>query len=133
MGVIATNSNKITLIYNGDNSIGKQTVGYVESASKDILTKDTSKTKITGTQWAEIADNLQLSICNLVDQNHPNFIKIYGDEKVDITADDCIKILQNSPETLAYAILINGNEFHLIKTPSDVEKYLEIKSNNSNQ
>lgn len=131
MGVIATDNNKITLIYNGDNSIGKQVLGYVTSANKDIITKDTSKIKVTGTQWAEIADNLNLNISDLVDQNHPNFIKKYGDKKVDVTADDYIKILQNSPETLAHAILINGDKFFLIKTPSEVEKHIKIKFNNN--
>ncbi|MDO6852194.1 MULTISPECIES: hypothetical protein [Cellulophaga] len=133
MGVIATDNNKITLIYNSENRIGKQTIGYVKSAEKEVLTIDNSKTKVTGTQWAEIADKLKINICDLIDQEHPNFVEVYGEEKVDITTDDCIKVLQNSPETLAYAILINADKFYVIKTPSDVEKHIKIKSNNSNQ
>ena len=133
MGVIATDNNKVTLIYSAENSIGKQTLGYVSSATEDILTINSSKTKITGTQWAEIADKLKMNIRDLVDQNHPNFAKEYGDKEVKISNEDCIKVLQNKPETLAYAILINGNDFALIKTPSDVLKYLDTKTNNNNQ
>lgn len=128
MGVLATDKNKVTLIYNSDNSIGKQTYAYVSSSEKGILAIDSSKTNITGTQWAEIADGLGIKISDLINQDHPDFKKEYG-EKVDLDDEhDYLKILQNKPELLASPIVIVDGNFHAIETPSDFVKYLDADS-----
>ncbi|WP_298318510.1 hypothetical protein [uncultured Aquimarina sp.] len=118
MGVISTDKNKIILIYNSDISLGKQTYSYVKSSDKDILAIDTSKTKITGTQWLEIADGLNLDISDLIQKEFPNYRKLY-DPKVKLKPEDWIKIIQNHPEVVWFPILIMGNSFYLIKAPSD--------------
>ena len=58
MGVIAMDKKQLTLYYSSENSLGKQVHAYVKSSGKDQLTIDISKTNITGTQWAELADGL---------------------------------------------------------------------------
>lgn len=68
MGVIAKNDRELKLYYNSETSIGKQTLPYVEASEKEIVTIDISKTKVTGTQWVEIAGNLNLHISQLVNQ-----------------------------------------------------------------
>ncbi len=128
MGVIAKNDNQITLFYDSETSLGKQTYAYVESAEKDILAVDISKTKVTGTQWAELADNLNVPIRELVDQDHPNFVKAYGKDKVDLDENGWFKVLENTPSILSCAIVVDGEKTIPIKSPSDFVKYIEDDS-----
>lgn len=128
MGVIAKNENQITLYYDSETSLGKQTYAYVKSAEKEILAVDISKTKVTGTQWAELADNLQVPIRELVDQGHPNFVKVYGKDKVDLDENGWFSVLENTPSVLACAIVVDGKKTIPIKSPSDFVKYMENDS-----
>ena len=128
MGVLATDNNKITLIYNSENSIGKQTYAYVTSSKKGFLAIDSAKTTITGTQWAEIADGLGVNLGDLINQDHPDFKKVYG-EKISLDDEhDYLKILQNAPELVTTPIVIVDGDFYAIESPSDFLKYLEPDS-----
>ncbi|MHA7056930.1 arsenate reductase family protein [Aquimarina sp. M1] len=127
MGVISTDKNKITLIYNSENSIGKQTLGYVKSSKKKILSIDTSKTNIANTQWIEIKDRLGIDIDELIDKQHPKFNKSYGtDARLEV--DDWLKIINNHPEVIRGPILILGEKFYQIENPSDFVKLIEPDS-----
>ncbi len=128
MGVIAKDENQITLYYNSETSLGKQTYPYVESAEKDILAVDISKTTVTGTQWAELADNLKIPIKDLVDQDHPNFVEVYGKDKVDLDENDWFQVLEKTPSVLTCAIVVDGKRTIPIKSPSDFVKYIEDDS-----
>jgi len=125
MGVIAKNDRELKLYYNSETSIGKQTLPYVEASEKEIVTIDISKTKVTGTQWVEIAGNLNLHISQLVNQKHPDFVQIFGDKEVHLEDHDWLKLIEKNPIIVNYPIVINGNQFLQIKSPSDVERYLE--------
>lgn len=128
MGVIAKDDKQITLFYNSETSVGKQTLGYVESSEEEILTVDISKTKVTGTQWAEIASNLKVGIGDLVDQEHPDFKKAYGPDNIDLDEHDWLRILEKTPSVLAYPVVMHGNRTLIIKNPSDFAKYIENDS-----
>ncbi|SDE85471.1 Arsenate reductase, glutaredoxin family [Pricia antarctica] len=128
MGVIAKDGNQITLYYNSETSLGKQTYPYVKSAEKDILAVDISKTTVTGTQWAELADNLKIPIKDLVDQDHPNFVEVYGKDKVDLDENDWFRVLEKTPSVLTCAIVVDGKKTIPIKSPSDFVKYIEDDS-----
>lgn len=125
MGVISKNNRQIKLYYNSKTALGKQTIAYVNASEKKILTIDISKTKVTGTQWLEIVNKLNIDISELVNQNHPDFVKIYGDKEVDLSEDDWLKLIEKKPIVVTYPIVINGKQFLQIKTPSDFAKYLD--------
>lgn len=124
MGVIDTDDKKVTLYYHSGTSLGKQTLGYVVASKRKLLSVDISKTKVTGTQWAELADKLHMEVSDLIDREHPDFVKIYGSEPLDLDQHDWLKILEKNPEVLTYPIVVNGNEYLQIKNPSDFVKYL---------
>lgn len=128
MGVISKNEHKITLYYNSENTIGKQTYAYVKPSEEHVLAIDISQTKVTGTQWAEIAENLNMPIADLINQQHPDFVKEYGSEKVDLDENDWLRVLEKRPVLLAYPIVIKGNNFIVIKNPSDYVKFIENDS-----
>ncbi|WP_147677838.1 arsenate reductase family protein [Algibacter pacificus] len=125
MGVISKNDHQIKLYYNSETSTGKQSKAYVETSDKKIITINISKTKLTGTQWTEIASTLNLHISELVNQQHPDFIKKYGNEKVNLEHRDWLKLIENHPAVIKAPILINGKDFIVVKTPSEIAKYLE--------
>tara|TARA_R110002051_G_scaffold288826_1_gene351687 strand:+ start:320 stop:703 length:384 start_codon:yes stop_codon:yes gene_type:complete len=127
MGVIATDSNKITFYYNSNSNVDKQTLAYVQDSLKKILTIDVSKTKVSDTQWAEIATKLNLTLADLVNKNHPDFTKNYNSDTI-LSEDDWIKVIQNNPDVIANAILVIEYKFYKIETPSQVRQLLGTNS-----
>ena len=127
MGVISKDNRQIKLYYNSETTLGKQTIAYINASKKKILTIDISKTKITGSQWLEIVEKLNMHISELVNQKHPNFVKIYGDKEVSLTEEDWLKLIEKYPIVVAYPIVLNGKHFLQIKTPSDFAKYLDLE------
>lgn len=128
MGVIATNKRELNLYYNANSSIGMQTLAFVQASKKKVLAVDLSKTKVTGTQWAELADLLGISIKDLINTEHPDFIKLYGKDNDLEGDDDWIKVLQKNPSVVTQPILVNGNKAMQVNTPSDVMVFLDEES-----
>ncbi len=128
MGVIVKDDRQITLYYHSGTSLGKQTYAYVTTSEKKLLAIDIAKNKVTGTQWAEMADNLGITVCELIDMDHPDFVALYGRDKRDLDWEDCLKILDKNPIVLAYPIVINGGSYKMIKTPSEFVNYLSADS-----
>ncbi|MFD2290000.1 arsenate reductase family protein [Mariniflexile gromovii] len=122
--MIATNNNEIKLYYSSETSIGKQTYAYVVSSEKKVLGVDISKTKVPGSHWVEIADGLNIEIQKLINMEHPDFIKQYGDKCIDLDQHDWLRILEKHPETLAFPVVIMEGKFIAIHSPSDFAKYL---------
>ncbi|WP_282178706.1 arsenate reductase family protein [Maribacter stanieri] len=128
MGVIAMDKKQITLYYSSENSIGKQLNAYVESSGKDNLTIDISKTNVTGTQWAELADGLGKKISELVNTEHPDFKDVYGEDTIDLEDDGWLKILNKYPSFLKNAIVIKGEEYIELTSASDFKQYMDPDS-----
>ena len=128
MGVIAMDKKQITLYYSSENSLGKQINAYVESSEMEHLTIDISKTKVTGTQWAELADGLGQNIADFINQDHPDFKEKYGDTHADMDSDDWLKVLNKNPSLLKHPILVKGNTFIELKSASDFKQYMEPDS-----
>ncbi|WP_308992351.1 hypothetical protein QLS71_000850 [Mariniflexile litorale] len=128
--MIATNDNETKIYYSTENSIGKQAYAYVVSSEKKVLGVDVSKTKVPGSHWAEIADALDIGIEKLINRDHPDFIKEYGDKKIDLDQHDWLRILENHPETLAFPVVIMGKKIIAIHSPSDFVKYMEPDTTN---
>ncbi|MEZ4803416.1 MAG: hypothetical protein R2797_11645 [Gelidibacter sp.] len=127
MGVISTNNNEIKLYYHSGNSLGKQTLGYIQSTDKKILAIDIAQTKVTGTQWIELARHLGVSVDKLINKEHPDFSQNY-DEHANMEEEDWLKILDKMPIVLTYPIAIIGEKYIQLKGPVDFIKYIEPDS-----
>ena len=127
MGVISTNDNEIKLYYHSENSLGKQTYGYIQSSDKKILGIDIAQTKVTGTQWADLARHLGLSVDQLINKEHPDFSQNY-DENASMEEEDWLKVLDKMPIVLTYPIAIIGKKYVQLKGPADFVKYIEPDS-----
>jgi len=125
MGIISKDTRKITLFYHSGTALGKQTYAYVTTAKMRVLAIDIAKTKVTGTQWIEIADGLGIGVADLVHVKHPDFIKEYGSPSVDLNTDDWLNILRNKPHLLICPIVVIGNIFFKVNSPSHFVQLME--------
>ena len=128
MGVISTDKKEIKFYYSSKSSIGKQALGYIESSKKEVLAIDVAKTNITGTQWAELAEKLDVSIEDLLDKEHPDFVNEYGKNQQIKSDEGWLKVLDQMPQLLRFPILVNGDTYRQIKTPSEAKQFLTADS-----
>jgi arsenate reductase-like glutaredoxin family protein len=128
MGVIATNKNEIRFYYSSLSSIGKQAMAFILASDKKVLAIDVSKTKVTGTQWVELANGLGMEVYQLIDTDHPDFINRYGTELRIDDQHDWLKILEKNPSVLQRPIIVNGTTFVQIVKPPDVKVFLDRES-----
>lgn len=128
MSIIAKDKNTITLIYNPNTSLGKQTLPYVKSMEKPTRIIDVSKDNLTGTQWTEVAQMLEIEVKDLVDVNHSDFKSQFEGDDPTLETHDWIKILDKNPQLLRCPILIKGEKFFLIETPSEVARLIDPDS-----
>lgn len=73
MREIATSNRQITFFYRSKSIRAKKTLAYAKAEGLPIQEIDILKTKLTGTQIAELADKLNMSISDLVNQEHPSY------------------------------------------------------------
>ncbi len=128
MGVISTDKRKISIYYHSGTSIGKQVYAYTQASEKKLLGIDIAKTKVTPTQWAELADGLGVQISELIQKDHPDFKTKYGAEIPSMEAHDWLKVLEKEPQLLSFPIVIIGEKFVQLKSASDFKKYIEVDS-----
>lgn len=128
MGVIATNNREIKFYYSSATSIGKQTLAYIRASDKKILEIDIAKTKVTGTQWTELANRLDIPIQQLINTEHPDFVTAYGKATNVTDENDWFNILHKCPQAFHQPILVNKNKTLQIKTPSEIASFLDSES-----
>lgn len=127
MSTISTHKNLIKLYYSSESAIGKETYGYLNASFKDILAIDVTKSNVTGTQWKDLAEHLNVYIGDLIDKDHPEFTENY-DTNIELDENGWIKVLNNNPDVLNYPIVILGTKYMQIRNSSDIEKHLEPNS-----
>lgn len=120
MGEIATSNRQITLFYSSTSVRAKQTLAYAKAEGLPIHEVDILKTKLTGTQIAELADRLHIRIKDLVNQEHPSYSSHF--EPHNFSTDDWIKMIQHNPEIMKQPIALRGNKTILVETPTDIIK-----------
>ncbi|CAM4134308.1 arsenate reductase family protein [Gillisia hiemivivida] len=118
MDEIATSKNQITLYYNSESGIAKQTLAYAKAEGLPIQEIDILKTKITGTQIVELAAKLYIEVEDLVNQEHPSYKSHF--ENHNFSTDDWIKMIQHNPEIMNQPIALRGDTTILVKTPTDI-------------
>lgn len=128
MGVIATNNREIKFYFSSVTSIGKQALAYVRASDKKILEIDIAKTKVTGTQWTELASRLDIPIKQLINTDHPDFVSAYGKATNVTDENDWFNILNKCPQAFHQPILVNKNRTLQIQTPSEIVSFLGSES-----
>lgn len=115
------NATQLTIIYDPNSNIGKQTVAYAHTVSKHINYVNPAKEKFTGRMWREILQKLKTDDPKvLLNKSHPRY-----QEKIagwSFEGDDWARVLINNPDLLRAPIAIKGNRAVLCNTPSDILK-----------
>lgn len=106
---LATSPRQIVLFYNSKEKRHRECRAYAEAADVKLLPIDISETKVTGTEWAEVAEVLGVDVVDLTDTEHPDFTAAYAKDSSP-TADGVIKLLQNNPDTLIHPIAVKGKK-----------------------
>ena len=119
-GVISTSERQITMFYNSKSDKAKQTLAYARTHGLAIEEIDISKTPLTGTQIAELADRLSIKINELVNQEHFKYRRKFNFK--DFSSEDWITMIQNHPEIMKQPIVLRGNKTMLVETPTDILK-----------
>ena len=125
MSILAKNQRQLTVYYDSKSELGKKIRARAESSDLKVLTIDLLQTNLTGTEWAELAEMLGVTVDKLVNQDHPIFKEIYGDDHVDLDENDSMKVLEKNPETLVYPIGVRGEKVVQVKQLSDLNPLLD--------
>ena len=125
MGILARDDRQLILIYNGNSQIGKEALGFATSAEDAVQTIDVCETNLGDSVWVEIADGLGSTLGNILSPEHPDAPEV---DHANFDTDDWLKVLNKSPEVFQKPILIKGERFKQINTPSEVMKFIEVDS-----
>ena len=128
--------NEIKFIYNSTKKNDREAYGYAVSLDKHKINElDISKTKITPTQLAELAQKLNVPIIELFDKNS----SYYRDniEGKDLEEDDLLTILKGEPDSLKTPIMISAEKAVVLDSKYDtntIDMAIEgIKNTDTNQ
>jgi arsenate reductase-like glutaredoxin family protein len=127
MIVIATIENQINV---NEDSLTKKVIAFAHATKTELNIIDVCKTKITGTEWAELASKANLSIADFIQTEHPIYTDIYKKNSVTLDDESAIKILHAHPEVLVYPIALRKNKAVLCKTESDL---LQLQSSDTGE
>ncbi|MEG3659561.1 ArsC/Spx/MgsR family protein [Arenibacter palladensis] len=126
MSVLARNENQITFIYSSLSNLGKQLLGYLEGAKKNVECIDIAQEKINDTIWLEVIENLGLPFREVfmdIDQHLPDL-----NGKENFATDDWLKIINNNPVLLQRPIVINGDKAKLLSNRSEILHFFGVDS-----
>ncbi len=119
MGVLSENDRQMNFFYYPDHKLAKEALAYAESSDAKLNAINIKKTKVTGTQWVELAKMLGGKVDDLLEKEHP-VVQEKIDKEASFGTEDAIKILQNHPEVLVYPIVTRGKKAVYVKVMSDV-------------
>lgn len=128
MKSIARDDDQITLIYSSETRVGERTRAHVSAVEGTKLqTIDIADTKLTGTQWAEIAQGLGVALKDLISYDEVDEEEEEESEG-DFDENDIINILGNNPKLFVHPVAILGDKFKRITNPTQIQEFIEVDS-----
>lgn len=124
MTILAKNERQLILYYDGTSELGKKVRAHAEASGAQLLPIDITETKVAATEWTEVAELLNCKVSELIATDHPVFKQTYGEDNVNLDADDALKILEKNPETLVYPIAVRGQRAIRAKQSTDLRKLI---------
>lgn len=119
MGVLAESERQLNFYYYPDHKLSKEALAYAESSDAKLNAVNIKKTKVTGTQWVELAEMLGCKVADFLEKDHPVFKEKF-DKNTSLNTEDSVKILQNHPEMLVFPIATRGKKAIYVKMMTDV-------------
>jgi arsenate reductase-like glutaredoxin family protein len=119
MGIIARDHKQLTLIYSSNTGMGAKVHAYAQAANEKLLAIDIAKTKVSDSQWAEIACKLGVSLGDLL-----VFPASQKPASEAYSTDDWLKILQHDDRVLEKPIIINGDRIKQLESYTSMLEFL---------
>ncbi len=127
MGVLSTSHHEITLYIHPENRIAKQSIAVAEASKATTRVVDLKEVKLTKTQWADLADMLQLKVEDLVNFEHDIIVQSLG-KKPEVEPNELLKLLSQNQSILKHGIAVRGNQAIFIKQINDLIQLKETDS-----
>lgn len=126
MILLSRNAHQIKYIYSSTSHLGKQVLGYLKGAKKDVEAIDISKENIGDSKWIEVAENLEIPLGELFQSSNSDLSKT-GDTD-DFDTKHWLKLIGEHPELLNRPILIHGETVKLISNRSQILHFFGVDS-----
>lgn len=118
---------EIVLIYNSRHKKDKESLALLSSLSNHIVNEfDLQKNTLTPRQIAELADDLNIDIIDMLDHQSESFDESYKST----SGDDLLKIVQNDLTLIKTPIIKIDGVTEFLKTPFDANP-IDLEMNNN--
>lgn len=119
--MISKSNNQINLYYHPEHRLAKKCIAIASANKAKILAIDISKTRVSQTDWSEMARILNTSVVDLVNLNHDVITSKFG-KTPDVDEFSALKIIQNNPEVIKSPIALRKNKVVVADNPRDILK-----------
>jgi arsenate reductase-like glutaredoxin family protein len=125
--MLLKNPHQINLYYNPETELGKKCLAIASANKSTVNGIDITKTRVSQTDWSQIAEMLEINIQDLIDGRSDFVTKNIGG-KVNFDDFDALKIIQNNPEVVTTPIAIFKDKILLASHENDL---LRLQSSDS--
>ena len=122
--IFANTDKEITLLYTSEDSVGKQILAFAKSEAIPVHDVDLAHTKVTPTQWSEVASRLNIPIQELLNTEGPDFAEKFN-EKDDFSEDDWLTVLVHNPSLLKAPVVMKGDKIVMMSNPQDMLQFIK--------
>lgn len=119
--MISKDNNQINLYYHPDHRLAKKCIAIANANKAKVLAIDISSTRVSQTDWSEIAKLLDTSVVNLVDLEHESITSKFG-QTPDLDEFSALKIIQKNPEVIKHPIALREERVVIANTARDILK-----------
>ena len=111
--------NKLTFVYNGEDSFSKETLAYMNIISGQIKKYDTAKIPLSISFIKDLLIRLKIKSKELI-ISESSFMDRFENQIDDFSEEDYIKLLHNHPELLKTPIVLTESKAFIIKSKADI-------------
>lgn len=119
--MISKDNKQINLYFHPEHRLAKKCIAIANANKAKVLPIDTSKTRVSQTDWSEIARLLNISVVELVDLEHEVITSKFG-KTPDVDEFSALKIIQNNPEVIKSPIALRKEKVVIADTARDILK-----------
>lgn len=105
--------NEIRFFYNSEKYHDGKALGYAETQNKKMNVHDVSKTHLTQTQIAELAQEMNIEVKDLVDTNNELYLTEYKNR--DLPSTEWLKLLQENPQLMRTPIAVTPEKTFIVE------------------
>lgn len=107
--------NEMRFFYNSEKYNDSKALGYAETAKKKVNVHDISKTPLTQTQIAELAEKMNVKVKDIVDKNDDLFLSQYKGK--DLPDEEWLKVLEENPSMIKTPIAMTSKKTFYVDDP----------------